>query len=77
MPTRLAVGLEAKKSSASVKMLRPAFCFFYRQNIWFPRVVFQKNNFGDLIWCKFNQKFNKNARTIFSRVFSFRLGSEF
>jgi hypothetical protein len=45
-PARLAVGLEAKKSS-SVLQMRPVSCI--KQNLWFPRVnAAAGDHFGNL-----------------------------
>jgi len=44
MPARLAVGLEAKKSS-SVDQIRPRLGY---ARLWFPRVISQGNGFGNL-----------------------------
>jgi len=61
MPTRLAVGLEAKKSSSEIQM-RPAFCF--PQNFGSPVLFFMENTFGDLVCVSLYKKILKKARKI-------------
>jgi hypothetical protein len=62
MPTRLAAGLEAKKSSSDFsdapRVLRLA-------KLWFPRVVFTKNNFGDLICISLYKITKEKARKFY------------
>ncbi len=71
MPTELAVGLEAKKSSAFAVNAAPRVLLFDGKTFGSPVLFFRTNNFGDLILCKFIQKFNKKA-SLFFRSDSFR-----
>jgi hypothetical protein len=76
MPSRLAVGLEAKKSSALGINAAPRVLLFDRQNFGSPALFYSENNFGDLILCKFIQKNNKKASFFFDQpsfgILSFR-----
>jgi hypothetical protein len=63
LPTRLAAGLEAKKSS-SENQIRPRFAS--SETLVPPRCLL--NNFGRLDLCKFTEKEGKKARGIVSTI---------